>query len=360
MIFFSVFRRLILVLIFLLILVSCDKEDTDQGGDVDPLYSPSAADDARHELTNLNSFEWWYFDATFDNKYSIVTSWHRGIQAFTPLIGIPYNLILFAVYDSVGTASIIPAIFEEKDVIISDKSCDVTMGPNHVYGNYPTYRIHFLQGGLGCDLVFTNMTQGYRSSPDGIYKFGQDPYRYLGWVVAQPRATVSGTLFYNGREIPVTGNGYHDHNWGNVPLKSLYNFWYWGRILLKGYTFVYSSGEMSDGLGHQPTNTLISFKDKKVIEVTGAISRETLDMNYDPFSTLWYPERLKLTISGQKVSGVFDIQLIKILEHIGMPWDTSQVGHGYIRFLSVCYSDLLVEGQAVKETDTVIHELMKP
>ncbi|MEI7501231.1 MAG: lipocalin-like domain-containing protein [Bacteroidota bacterium] len=345
---------------FLLIWTSCRKEQNNTGDDIDHLYAPSPADDGSHQVKSLNSFEWWYFDASFRNGYSMVSVWQYGNIEYTPLIGIPYYMILFTVYDSVGNATFVPVVFQEKDVTISNHSCDVKMRENYVSGYYPVYRVHFRQGDFGCDLTFTSETQGFRSPPGGITEFRKDPYWYLGWVVAQPRATVTGTLVYKGREIRVEGNGYHDHNWGNVPLKSLYSFWYWGRVLMKNYTLVYSSGESSDVLAKKPLNLLIGFKGKKLIENSSEIIREELDMRYDPASTILYPSELKLTLSGKHISGVLDMHLIRILERYGNPLNPSQYGHGYIRFLSTCNASLMIDGINIVETDTVIHELMIP
>jgi hypothetical protein len=129
---------------------------------------------------------------------------------------------------------------------------------------------------------------------------------------------------------------------------------------MKNHTLVYSTGENSTILGNQPLNLLIGFEGKKLIEKSSDIKRETLNMKYDSVSALFYPEELKLTLTGEHISGVLDMHLIRILERYGNPLNPFQYGHGYIRFLSTCNTSLMVDGRNVAETDTVIHELMVP
>lgn len=344
----------------LVISLSCRKDDPKPADDVDQAYVPSKSDDATHHMKSLNSFEWWYFDASFDNGWSMVSVWQYGTQELTPLIGVPYYLSLFTIYDSTGKSTFVPVLYEERNVTISNTTCDVKMGDNHISGYYPEYTLHFMGNEIGADLTFTNITQGFRDPPAGIYPFAEEPYKFLGWVVAQPRASVSGKLYYKGREISVKGSGYHDHNWGNAPLSSLYSFWYWGRILLNDHTIVYSSGEQSEALGKKPMELLMAFSGKKLIENSSAIRREALNMQYDTASGIWYPEDLKLTFSGKNISGTADMHLERILEKYWNPLDILNPGHGYIRFLSTCQTDLVIDGKKVNETVPVIHELMIP
>jgi hypothetical protein len=40
---------------------------------------------------------------------------------------------------------------------------------------------------------------------------------------------VDATYTIEGKVHTASGVGYHDHNWGNAPISSLINHWYWGR-----------------------------------------------------------------------------------------------------------------------------------
>ena len=52
------------------------------------------------------------------------------------------------------------------------------------------------------------------------------------WVCAAPLCDVSGTVSVPGRQpITFSGSGYHDHNFGQLPLQTT-DIWYWGRASL--------------------------------------------------------------------------------------------------------------------------------
>ena len=54
------------------------------------------------------------------------------------------------------------------------------------------------------------------------------------WVVALPKATVTGEIVVHGKRMKVNGIGYHDHNWTSS-LSKIVNVWgwYWGKITSK-------------------------------------------------------------------------------------------------------------------------------
>jgi carotenoid 1,2-hydratase len=64
------------------------------------------------------------------------------------------------------------------------------------------------------------------------------------WDLLQPRADVTGRIQYTSRTQPENiiyfeGQGYHDHNKGNEPLKNQFNDWYWGRFHFEHSSLIY-------------------------------------------------------------------------------------------------------------------------
>ena len=57
---------------------------------------------------------------------------------------------------------------------------------------------------------------------DGIINAGNE---YFAWLAAVPNGKVEGTLTFSGNEFNIKGDGYHDHNWGNIPLQKLFDDW---------------------------------------------------------------------------------------------------------------------------------------
>ncbi|MFA5398909.1 MAG: lipocalin-like domain-containing protein [Dehalococcoidia bacterium] len=323
------------------------------------IFTPSDADDSLHETAGI-IYEWWYLDAAFDNGYSMSAAWQIVDPSFIGGDEENTHLVMFAIYDPSGKKTSVDVPFAVRDVAASKTSCDVTMGTNHLKGNISRYDMEFRDKDLGCKLIFESVTEAFRSPPDGVSYFTRQPDRWIGWVVALPRAKVTGTLIFNGKEIPVKGAGYHDHNWGNVALTAMYNYWYWGRIYLPDYTFIYSVGEMTDALRNKPISVILVYKGEKLVDVTTDITAEGSDFVTDKLTGAQYPQTLVLRPEGSVLKGTITHKLNHLLEGLS-PWGAKGGGgHAYFRFLSDCDIKLNVAGDKIDVKTPLIHEYMRP
>jgi len=82
-------------------------------------------------------------------------------------------------------------------------------------------------GNVGVELTYRRKLPGWKWTADGLLK--NDAEGKQGWTNALPRASVTGKLFIDGQTIPVKGEGYHDHNWGDVEMSHSFAGWGWGR-----------------------------------------------------------------------------------------------------------------------------------
>jgi hypothetical protein len=320
-------------------------------------YQLKDIDDARHEFTVGENYEWWYMDASFDNGYSFVTSW-QIISAKVKDVLTPIRVIQFAIYDPQGKKTSALPFFNEENSSASTTSCDVRMGDNHIKGNYPRYQVEFLKDKVGCKLTFENLTQGFRNPPDGVTYFSREPERYMGWAIAQPKAKVTGKLILDGKEIPVTGIGYHDHNWGNTMLNDIYSFWHWGRIMSKDYTFVYSVGESSKITGSKPVSVLVSFKGHDLVDLSDKLYADYGDLTMDKVTGVNYPKTLVLRSESDNVKGTITNKVKELVENDPLPGMEAGAGNGYLRFLSDGDIKLDVRGEKVEVKSTLIHEFI--
>ncbi|MCK4243005.1 MAG: hypothetical protein KAX23_05605 [Dehalococcoidia bacterium] len=323
---------------------------------IDPkLYELDRIDDAFHGQPPPHGFEWWYFDAIFDNGYSMVTSWHIGEMETANL---EYRLIVFSIYDPDGKKTDAGVEFPASAVFASTETCDVKMGDNHLHGEFPRHEIHFRSGDMGADLIFENLTQGIRPPPDGVMHFGREPDKYLGWAIAQPRARVAGKLILAGEEIPVNGVGYHDHNWGKVPLQELLEHWYWGRLFLPDHTVIYAVGRMPESLGYEKMAMLIAIKGEKLLQWSSHINAEPSGLEVDELTGTKYPRKLVLKMDDSRINGEVILRLRKLIESPEPP--RASEGHGYFRFLSDCDVKLDVDGEKIEVEMPLVHELAIP
>ncbi|MCX6008354.1 MAG: hypothetical protein NTZ34_14010 [Chloroflexi bacterium] len=324
-------------------------------------------DDSLHDNLCPVNYEWWYFDATFENNYSMASLWQEQTKAGKDGGIVKERFIDFSVYDPDGKKIMLKKPFDNKLVSISTETCDVKMGGNRVFGEPPTYKMHFLEDGLGADLEFKSLVQGYRSPPDGTAYFSMNPLIYMGWAIAQPRATVKGKLIVDGKEMNVVGAGYHDHNWGNSRFDVLYDYWYWGRIFLPGHTFIYSLSQLGECMDHTPLNFAVTFEGEKLVDMSQELIGEPSDFVLDEETGIEYPRKLVLKMNTDVVKGEITHNLKHLIESyplaVGYPMGDNSImsrGHGAVRFFSDCIVDITVKGKRVKYNTSLIHEFIKP
>jgi hypothetical protein len=208
--------------------------ETPEGKIGDMEFMPE--DDAWHPDDHPKYYEWWYFDANFDNGYSMaamlstkdISKMHKKTGPRMLLnIATPGKNYQRADYFAVG------------DFNASQERCDVTLGENVCRGNYPEWHLKGSVKGLEVDLVFRSIELGWKPGR-GKFCVGENDEFYSSWVVAVPKASVTGYISVDGQRVEVKGKGYHDHNAGNISMNDVSAYWYWGRISFNEITCIFS------------------------------------------------------------------------------------------------------------------------
>ena len=215
--------------------------------------------------TGRGFFEWWYFDAHLDDGSTVVIVYMtKGIMDYKGPLK-PGLMMTVTRPDGVKLAEspqFSPDVFSA-----SKQSCDVKIGPNWVHGDLHTYQLHAEVEGMNADLTFTGIVPPWRPR-DGKAFFG-DYDHYFGWVAAIPHGTVKGTLTYDGKTHNVTGSGYHDHNWGNLALPSVQDYWYWGRAQFDDYTVLFVEQTTSKKYGSKKLPVFLLAKGNEILTGNG-------------------------------------------------------------------------------------------
>jgi hypothetical protein len=73
--------------------------------------------------------------------------------------------------------------------------------------------------------------------------------QHAGWVVPVPRADVIGTVTVGGDVIPVSGEGYHDHNWYDTGFGDFMQEWYWARGQFGDDTLIFGADTSKPATG---------------------------------------------------------------------------------------------------------------
>ena len=194
-------------------------------------------EDGRRDNNRAGAFEWWYFDAILDDGSKLVIDFGAKLQTRTHEEGgSPFALIRINRPD--GTSYEKFYCSSEEDSSFAKDTCDVHVGENYFVGDFKEYKIKVVPAeGVGADITLTSQASPWRAGT-GYFTFGEDEQSYFTWLCAVPRGRVEGTITIDGETIPVTGAGYHDHQWGNIHHMFIWNHWLWGRQSTDDYTIL--------------------------------------------------------------------------------------------------------------------------
>jgi hypothetical protein len=106
--------------------------------------------------------------------------------------------------------------------------CDVRIDDNSFSGDLHSYKITARIEDIAVDVSLTGEIPAWRPDTGHMY-FGPQGEHEFDWLPAVPQGKVVATYSVGGKAHTASGVGYHDHNWGNAPMNSLINHWYWAR-----------------------------------------------------------------------------------------------------------------------------------
>jgi len=299
-------------------------------------------DDALHPYENRFYWEWWYFDAQFDDGHRCV------LELQTPNIVNMFAdecAMLFNVYTPDGRQynNIVP--FPGSVWSASRETCDVAAGRNTIKGFYPEYRVNFEHENLACDLTFRNLLPGWTRGTGEIMFGKPEKNQVFGWVVAQPRAQVTGTISVDGVENEVTGLGYHDHNWGSGFLPLYVSHWIWGRLTTDRLTMIFADITTSRRCGGVRVPLVFLALDDRIVLESARAQCSVAAYKSDSQGFQIYPTHVDFDFAEKDVAGEFHFEVSRELEMINtlaekMPLGLSRLfgkvvaAPAYYRFLS--------------------------
>lgn len=285
-------------------------------------------DDAFHSSTAPRFTEWWYFDAIFDNGYSIELN-VRVLSIIKNKYAIIYKRI--DIYKEGKIIKHYRTRYRLKDFEASKQIPNVKLGGKEVIkgiidkktGNL-VYDVSFEIQDTSVNLRFKSCTKGWKGTNPG----GD------GWVVILPRAEVKGKIKVDTDEIDVKGIGYHDHNWDvRYSVTKNNHGWFWGKIYSDNYTVTWATIYKNKNIGqpllviNENNKGYINFKPEEIKFIGDKLSLKNKKMIPHHFI-------LEANNGKEKVKISMDT---KDLHH-----DTVMIRYNYWRYHMLCTGSITV------------------
>ena len=174
-----------------------------------------------------NVYEWWYFDIHNEDG-TIINGTLSPTTAFgfVPRVGEPKALSKLGI-NRKGVQSDKIETFPLTQFDAATDRCDVRAGRLTMRGDFEELHIKGKVGDHEIDVTFKQAAMPFR--PGNGYIFLGSTEKFQGWFNAYPSSHANGWIKIGDETIKIDGDGYHDHDYGNVPIAEGYRGWFWAR-----------------------------------------------------------------------------------------------------------------------------------
>jgi hypothetical protein len=206
-------------------------------------------EDGQRIDTERGRYEWWYFDSHLDDGATVVVVFYtkpnvspngRLAPRMTINLALPDGRIFDKVLD------VAPELFEA-----SKFGCDVRIGTNRFVGNLHQYHISATIEEILVDVELTGKVRAWRPKSGHLFFGVEGQEKLFAWLPSVPNGLASVRYKIGNEEHRASGSGYHDHNWGDVPMQTLMHNWYWARASIGPYTIIASHITAAPAYGYE-------------------------------------------------------------------------------------------------------------
>jgi hypothetical protein len=239
-----------------------DRADDYQKLGIDPV-EVAQFEDGQRIGTGKGCYEWWYFDAHLDDGATVVVVFYTkpNVSPNGPLAPrITINLTLpdgrqfDRLYDAAAT-----------DFTAAKEKCDVRIGTNRFVGDLHRYRITAAIEDVSVDIDLTGEVRAWRPKSGHIYFGAKGREKLFAWLPSVPQGRALVRYKIGAAEYRASGTGYHDHNWGDVPMQTLMHDWYWARAKAGPYTVIASHITATGAYGYETQDVYMLANDDEIV-----------------------------------------------------------------------------------------------
>ncbi|MEG1781654.1 MAG: hypothetical protein RR253_00225 [Oscillospiraceae bacterium] len=250
------------------------------------------------------SYEWWYFDAEYQDGTKAALIFYA--KKFFDVKGPPHPLAKLDISKDGKSITSSSVYGKEGTVISADREkCDVKIeNCTAQYQDDGSYIVHFENEDktVVYDGVLKPRLPMWRPGTGHIY-FGDEQEYFFAWFVGVPSGDLSATLTLDGKTQTLVGNGYHDHNWGNIMMTKLMNHWYWCRVAVEGYTAITCDIIAEKKYGYTRLPIFMLGKDGVIVEDDERLTEiERSDTIHLPSIDKFMDNHLKFTQKTEKAT----------------------------------------------------------
>jgi hypothetical protein len=215
---------------------------------IDPAAVAQFEDGQRID-TEKGRYEWWYFDAHLDDGATVVVVFYTkpNVSPNGPLA--PRITINLTLPDGRRFDKICDTAADQ--FTGSKERCDVRIGTNRFFGDLHHYRITAAIEEISVEIELTGEVRAWRPKSGHIYFGAEGHEKLFAWLPSVPQGAAHVRYKIGQEEHRASGSGYHDHNWGDVPMQTLMHNWYWARAKAGPYTVIASHITATKAYGYQ-------------------------------------------------------------------------------------------------------------
>ena len=220
-------------------------------------------EDGQRIGTEKGRYEWWYFDAHLEDGATVVVVFYTKPNVspngpFAPRITInltlPDGRRFEKFYDTAAG-----------QFSASREACDVRIGTNRFVGDLHRYRITATIEEVSVDIELTGEVRPWRPRSGHMYFGAEGQEKLFAWLPSVPQGVAHVRYKIGREEYRASGSGYHDHNWGDVPMQTLMHNWYWARAKAGPYTVIASHITGTKAYGYQTQIVYMLAKDDRIV-----------------------------------------------------------------------------------------------
>lgn len=319
------------------------------------LYRATEKHFAPYPLPPSSEYKWqtWHTDAIYDNGYISTVMFATAGPIITAAL---------QVVDPSGKPVVESMqFFEPEEFVFSTEGFDLKLGKNYYRGKFPKIEISIHDDEKnGAELVVESLVQPTISElPDGIgigrVKTPNMPIS-VAWFFL-PWNKITGKLIIKGKEIPVTGHGWSDHQFGTADFfKDACQYFYWGNFPLGEHTLTFFEAQATERGGYRPIKWLWDFKGEKLYEYCRDGDYYIQASDIEEGDTI--PRKLVIVFEHSRIRGKVTCIWKALVQK--QPVDAGERKVILNRSTYDCHAELEIDGEKIDTTFTRIVEVAYP